>query len=359
MNIVILPLSVTSSWGNGHATNYRALARALHARGHEVTFLERDMPWYASARDVNVVEYASIHLYSSVADLQDRFYEQIRSADLTIVGSYVPDGVPVSHWVTEVSAGVTAFYDIDTPVTLDKLRSGDFEYIDPESIPLFDLYLSFTGGPTLDVLEHEFGARSARAFYCIFDPEEYRPSEVKTRWDLGYLGTYSPDRHPPLEELMIGPARRAANRRFCVAGPGHLDDRWPQNVERIDHLPPAQHPDFYCAQRFTLNVTRSQMIAAGYSPSVRLFEAAACGVPIISDRWPGIDDVFTPGEEILLVEKGSEVLEILNDMTDDERRALGVAARQRVLQDHTADRRVEQLEAYLAERRGAPDVTTG
>jgi spore maturation protein CgeB len=349
MRIVFLGLSITSSWGNGHATNYRALMRELTARGHEVLFLERDMPWYASQRDLPEPPWGQTALYGSLEELED-YANDIAAADLTVIGSYVPEGVAVAEWVLERAGGAVAFYDIDTPVTLAKLRGGDAEYLSPELVDRFDFYLSFTGGPTLGVLEEEFGARRALAFYCLVDPEAYRPLRDAPHWDLGYLGTYSDDRQPVLERLLLEPARLLPDGDFAVAGPQYPAElEWPENVERIDHVPPADHPGFYAAQRFTLNVTRVQMREAGWSPSVRLFEAAACGVPVISDRWEGLDQIFTPGEEILVADSAEDVVRYLNESGEDKRLALGERARARVLAEHTAERRCEQLEHEVAE----------
>jgi spore maturation protein CgeB len=251
--------------------------------------------------------------------------------------------------VLKNAGGATAFYDIDTPVTLDKLRRGDAEYLSPELVGRFDLYLSFTGGPTLEVLEEEFGARRALAFYCLVDPEAYRPLEEITYWDLGYLGTYSDDRQPVLERLLIEPARIAPELDFAVAGPQYPEEiEWPENVERIEHVAPREHPGFYASQRFTLNVTRTAMREAGWSPSVRLFEAAACGVPVISDRWEGLEQIFTPGEEILIADSPGDVIHHLTETPEEERLAIGERARARVLAEHTAERRCEQLEAEVA-----------
>ncbi len=233
--------------------------------------------------------------------MRDRFAAAVREADAVIVGSYVPEGVAVGDWVTRTAGGLTAFYDIDTPVTLAKLERGDLEYLSPALIPRYDLYLSFTGGPTLERLEREFGSPRALPLYCSVDPSLYFPESCERKWDLGYLGTYSADRQPPLEALLVEPARRWGDGRFCVAGPQYpADIAWPTNVSRIEHLPPARHRAFYNQQAFTLNITRADMVRAGYSPSVRLFEAAACGVPIISDWWDGLGTVFRPGEEILI-----------------------------------------------------------
>jgi spore maturation protein CgeB len=243
-----------------------------------------------------------------------------------------------------------AFYDIDTPVTLAKLAAGDHEYLAPELIPGFDLYLSFTGGPTLGRIEREFGAPAARVLHCSVDPEAYRPLARPARWDLSYLGTYGADRQPVLERLLIEPARRAPWLRFAVAGPQYpASIDWPANVERIEHLPPTEHPAFYTESRFTLNVTRADMVRAGHSPSVRLFEASACATPVISDVWDGIDTLFVPGEEIMLAGTPEDVLEALLDWPDSRRRRLAEAARRRVLGAHTAAHRAAELERHLWE----------
>lgn len=348
LDIVILGLSVTSSWGNGHATTYRGLMRELCARGHRVLFLERDQPWYAKNRDLPQPPYGRTELYRSLATLKDRFAREVRQADLVIVGSYVPEGIAVGEWVTQTATGLTAFYDIDTPVTLARLASGDLDYLSRDLIPRYDLYLSFTGGPTLERLEREFGSPGARALYCSVDPDLYHPAPIPLKWDLGYLGTYSPDRQPTLELLLLEPARDWQLGRLVVAGPQYPRRiQWPPNVERIEHLAPAQHRHFYNAQRFTLNITRADMIAAGFSPSVRLFEAAACGTPIISDVWEGLDRLFKPDEEILLARTADEVLQYLRELPNSERAALGRRARQRVLTEHTAAHRAAELEGYV------------
>jgi spore maturation protein CgeB len=348
VKLVVLGLSLSSSWGNGHATTFRALLKEFAARGHDILFLERDVPWYAANRDCAEPDFCELAFYSDLQGL-DAWRERIARADAVIVGSYVPEGVAVGRLVQEVARGVTAFYDIDTPVTLAKLERGDFEYLSPEIIPGYDLYLSFTGGPTLGRLERQYGSPRARALYCSVDPDAYPPLQVPKRWDLSYLGTYSDDRQPTLERLLVDVARRMPDRRFVVAGPQYpagID--WPANVERIEHVPPREHAEFYAASRFTLNVTRADMIAAGWSPSVRLFEAAACGVPIISDRWNGIEELFAPGREIILADDGDAVAEALAT-SDTGAAAIGGAARARVLAAHTAAHRASELQGYLLE----------
>lgn len=349
-NIVIIGLTLSSSWGNGHATTYRGLVRELSKLGNRVLFLEQDMPWYAEHRDLPNPDFCDFQLYHSPEDLKTRFQDVISNADLVIVGSYVQQGVKVGTWVNNVAKGVTAFYDIDTPVTLSKLRKEDYEYLHPDLIPRYDLYLSFTGGPTLDFLEDYYKSPMARALYCSVDPDIYYQEEVEQQYDMGYLGTYSEDRQKPLEKLMLGAAKRWKEGRFVIAGPSYPKSiDFPENVARIEHLPPAEHRQFYNAQRFTLNITRADMIAAGYSPSVRLFEAAACGVPIISDFWEGLDTLFTFDEEILISNSKEETLEYLTALPERERRLIAEKARQKVLQYHTAAHRAQELIAYLEE----------
>lgn len=349
LSIVVIGLSVTSSWGNGHATTYRALIEALARRGHRVTFLERDVPWYREHRDLTTPAAWTVELYHSLRDIPLRFGRLIRDADLVVIGSYVPDGIAIAEWTTTHARGITAFYDIDTPVTLAKLDQG-VRYLSAAMIPRFDLYLSFAGGPVPGMIEESYGSPLARVLYCSADAKIYTPQRAKPKWALGYLGTYSADRQPILDELLLAPARSLPSGQFVVAGaqyPEHVT--WPANVTRIEHLTPKQHATFYAEQRFTLNATRADMKALGYSPSVRLFEAAACGTPIISDRWPGIETIFEPSREILLASGPREVVEILRDMPDEQRRTIAHNARRRVLAEHTSDHRVRQLETYYVE----------
>ena len=366
LRLVFIGLSLSSSWGNGHATTYRALLRALARRGHELLFLEHDQPWYAANRDLPDPDFCRLELYSGPAGLT-AWREAVAAADAVIVGSYVAEGVAVSSWVQSVATGVTAFYDIDTPVTLAKLERGDFEYLSPDLIPGFDLYLSFTGGPTLAHLMQRYGAAAAHPLYCSVDTEAYRPQPTPQHYDLGYLGTYSPDRQPTLETLLLKPARALPELRFVVAGPQFPRGiAWPSNVAHVEHVPPRDHARFYNACRFTLNVTRADMVRAGYSPSVRLFEAAACGTPIISDHWCGIETIFTPDVEICIARDSGDVVELLTGCPEPRRRAIGDAARRRVLAEHSADRRAAGLEEVLlqciddaADRRPVRAAATG
>lgn len=350
MNVVILGLSVTSSWGNGHATTYRSLIRGLAARGHRVTFLERDAEWYAGNRDEPHPFGARTELYDRFEGLTGQFEGAVSHADLVIVGSFVPEGRRVAEWVQAVTKGVTAFYDIDTPVTIARLEEGSCDYLDEQLIRRFHLYLSFTGGPTLRKLESRYGSPMARELYCSVDPRQYRPDPRPHRWDLGYLGTYSDDRQPALDSLLLEPARRWEEGRFAVVGPMYPDAiPWPANLYREIHLSPSQHPAFYGSQRCTLNITRAAMKQAGFSPSVRLFEAGACGVPIISDWWEGLDSLFEIGREVLISSNADDTMRWLRDFPEASLAEVGDRARRRILSEHTPETRARQLERYVEE----------
>lgn len=352
MKLVVFGLSLSSSWGNGHATTYRALLRAFAARGHEIVFYEWDAPWYRGEhRDLPRPDYCRLVLYGEWERVASRALGDAREADATLVGSYVHRGPRVIDDLAEDGVDPLFFYDIDTPVTVSLLRTGKADYLRADQIPLFARYFSFTGGPWLhEVLERELGARDATPLHCSVDAGRYHPTlpDAELRADLAYMGTYAPDRQPMLERLLNKPARSLPTQRFLVAGPQYPSDyRWARNVRLLSHLPPARHPAFYSSADWQLNATRADMVAAGWSPSVRLFEAAACGAAMLSDRWPGIEEFFTPGREILLPESASEVVDLLRTTHPDDRHAIGHSARERVLREHTAERRAEQLESLL------------
>lgn len=350
MKIVFIGLTISSSWGNGHATTYRGLLKELGMMGHDLYFLEHDKPWYRNNRDLGMPKEYKLEFYQSVEELKSSYEALVQSAHLVIVGSYVPQGVEVSQWALETANGVTAFYDIDTPVTLDKLDKGDEEYISKKLIPEFDLYLSFSGGEVLQLLEKKYRAKKAKALYCSVDPGIYYPMDLEKEYSLGYLGTYSDDRQPTVQNFLIRPANLMRNEKFVVAGPGYPDDvPWPENVLRIEHLPPDLHREFYNQQKFTLNVTRQAMIKLGFSPSVRLFEAAACGVPIISDYWKGLTDLFEEGKEILIARSTEDMVSLLKNTSEEERIKIGEAARKKIMNSHTAAHRALELITYYQE----------
>lgn len=358
LNLVVFGLSLSSSWGNGHATTFRALLRGLAASGHNVLFLERDVPWYAGHRDLPSPDFCTLAYYDTIDAVLATHGARLKEADAVIVGSYVPDGCELIDRLAHLAPRHLCFYDIDTPVTLAALERGEEPYLARRQIPLFDIYFSFSGGAVLDILEHRFQARKAAALYCSVDAERYVNTREPLRWDLGYLGTYSADRQPTLERLLLEPARRLPDLRFVVAGPQYPGEiEWPENVERIDHLPPREHASFYSRQRFTLNVTRADMITAGWSPSVRLFEAAACSAPIISDEWRGLDELLPDGQALVIARTSEDVVAVLTRMDDATRRMIAEAARSEVLASHTGLARARQMAGALAALEQTPSAT--
>jgi spore maturation protein CgeB len=355
VKIVIFGLSITSSWGNGHATTFRALARALHDRGHRIVFYERDVEWYASNRDLPNPAFCEVRLFENWDDVRRSAVKEAAESDVVVVGSYFPDGLRTIDDICEITGPIKTFYDIDTPITIAHLREkAQTEYLRANQIPTFDLYFSFTGGPMLQEIESKFGARRAVPLYCSFDPDEYRRFGVNKRFacDLSYMGTYAPDRQPKIDEFLSEPARRLPSHSFLVAGPQYPNSiEWPDNVRRITHLNPRWHARFYSSSRFTLNVTRRDMVRAGYSPSVRLFEAAACGATIISDNWPGLETFFTPGDEILLPTATADVVELLTNVAASDTRRIGDRAQARVLEEHTNQKRAQEFEGYVSSSR--------
>jgi len=348
MKLTIFGLSITSSWGNGHATTFRALCQALHRRGHRIVFFEHNLEWYQNNRDLPQPAYCEVKIFESWEDILPVVRAELRDSDVALVGSYFPDGIAALEEILSSNVLVKAFYDIDTPITVRKLREhGRAEYLLKSHLPELDVYFSFTGGPMLKRLEGELGAPFAVPLYCSVDPEKHRelPSDPRFQCDLSYMGTYAPDRQPKLEEFLCAPARRVPEKKFVVAGPqypSHIE--WPGNVERIMHLNPQHHAVLYSSSRITLNVTRREMVMAGYSPSVRLFEAAACGAAVASDNWPGLETFLSPGREVLLATGAEDVLRYLQDYDAAELRRIGRAARERVLAGHTSEVRAKEFE---------------
>lgn len=358
MKLVVFGLSVSSSWGNGHATLWRGLIRALAARGHRVVFFERDVPYYASHRDLTALPGGRLVLYREWAEMVSDARHELADADAAVVTSYCPDGVAATDLVLESGAPLRVFYDLDTPVTLERLRSGEtVPYIGAGGLSGFDLVLSYTGGAALDALRDVLGARRAAPLYGSVDPEVHRPAapDARFRADLSYLGTYAADRQGTLTRLFVEPARTLPHRRFLIGGAQYPQDfPWADNIWFARHVPPEEHAAFYSSGRLTLNVTRGPMADSGWCPSGRLFEAAACGAPILSDGWAGIEEFFAPGEEIILASTADQAVAAV-ELDDGELARVARRARERTLADHTASRRAAELVALLE---GALNVGT-
>jgi spore maturation protein CgeB len=353
LKITIFGLTISSSWGNGHATPYRAIIRALHRLGHSVRFYEKDVPYYARHRDFAELSYCDLVLYSEWDDIRREALAHAAESDVAMVASYCPEGAWICREVLELSSPLRVFYDLDTPVTLAKFASdGATEYLEPAQIRQFDLMLSFTGGNALRQLHEEFGARIARPLYGCVDPDEYQrvPAIPELACDLSYMGTYAADRQEKLDTLFLDPARRSAEKRFLLAGSLYpWEWNWPENVRKLDHVAPSQHAGLYSSSRLTLNITRKDMAESGFCPSGRFFEAAACGCPIATDEWEGLESFFG-NDEVLRVRYAEDVLGAL-DCEDSDLVSLATRARQRTLDEHTGSHRAQQLLAYFEEAR--------
>jgi spore maturation protein CgeB len=351
MKLVVFGLTITSSWGNGHATLWRGLCKALAERGHRIVFFERDVPYYAGARDYCAAPGTDVVLYPDWAAVSKLAGAEIADADVVVVTSYCADAIAATAEIMEKARGTTIFYDMDTPVTLARLRKGlPVAYIGPDGLAGFDLVLSFTGGASLDELSIRLGARRVAPLYGHVDPDVHAPAPPQPHYRaaLSYLGTYAPDRQSVLEQTFVEPARRRADQRFLIGGAQYPDDfPWSNNIYFVRHLPPSEHPAFFCSSRLTLNVTRAWMAESGWCPSGRLFEAAACQTAVLTDPWPGLEDFFTPGAEILLTSGADDTLASL-DIDDAEIARLGRAARERVLDEHTSRHRASTFERFLA-----------
>ena len=353
MRIVVFGLSISSSWGNGHATLWRGLCRALARRGHQVVFFERDVPYYAMNRDLWEVPGGELVLYRDWAEITPLAERHLADADVAMVTSYCPDGVDATDLVLSSPAEMRVFYDLDTPITLANLSEGRaVGYIGPNGLSGFDLVLSYTGGAALGALKAKLGARRVAPLYGSVDPAVHRRVEPQPHYsaDLSYLGTYAEDRQAALAELLIEPARHRPGQRFLIGGAQYpVEFPWLGNIFFVRHLPPSEHPAFYSSSRLTLNITRAAMARMGWCPSGRLFEAAACGVPVVSDSWPGLDEFFTPGSEILVADSREQVIAAL-DLPREELARIARGAQERSAEEHTADRRVRELERLLDDR---------
>ena len=353
MKILIFGLSISSAWGNGHATHWRGLCRELGKRAHDVNFFEKDVPYYAAHRDLTELPRGRLVLYRQWEDIAELVKVLTAEADVGIVTSYCPDALIAATVLLSSRCKLRVFYDLDTPVTLSMIREGVFcPYIPEEGLRDFDLVLSYTGGPALKQLASRLGARRIATLYGSVDPVFHFPvapvPEYKS--DLSHLGTYAEDRAAALRALLVEPALRLPRKRFLIGGPQYPNVfPWCSNIFYRPHVSPPEHPAFYCSSVLTLNVTRRVMADVGFCPSNRLFEAAACGTVTISDSWPGLERFFKPGDEILVAEGPDDVVDALG-LGEEQRKRIGRRARERALSEHSAARRAVQMEELLESR---------
>jgi spore maturation protein CgeB len=358
VKITVFGLTISSSWGNGHATPYRALIKALDRLGHQVHFFEKDVPYYSSRRDFDSCSYCELTLYPDWAAVRDQALSSAADSDVVITASFLPEGQRINDEILDLAHPLRVFYDLDTPVTLNNLRQGEVAYLGWNQISAFDLVLSFTGGKAITELEQEYGARLVRPLYGCVDPDDYHRVEAAPDFscDLSYMGTYSADRQSKLDELLLEPSRRQPEKQFLLAGSLYpWQWQWPKNVRRIEHISPADHARFYSSSRITLNITRGEMAANGWCPSGRFFEAAACGTPLITDAWEGLDSFFNLQSELRVVTRAEDVQDALR-LSDAELQPMASHARQRTLDEHTGMVRARQLLSYLEEARSGANA---
>lgn len=346
MKLVVFGLSISSAWGNGHATLLRGLFRALHRQGHEVHFFERDVPYYAQHRDASSFPYVHLHLYADWKDIAGAAQTELADADIGMITSYCPDAADACALVLNEDLWRRVFYDMDTPVTFARRDRGEVvEYLPAEGLSGFDLVLSYTGGHALHRLKSELGARAAVPLYGWVDPEEYYPDAHTSRFscDLSYLGTYSADRQPAVDEMVIRPAAALPAKNFIIAGAMYSDrSSWPCNIGHFEHVAPPQHRAFYCSSATTLNVTRASMAHMGFCPSGRLFEATACGTVVLTDTWLGLDTFFQLGSEVVPVTTAADVVRVLS-RCDFDLQQIASRGRERTLECHTAAIRAREF----------------
>jgi spore maturation protein CgeB len=350
MKLVFFGLTISSSWGNGHATLLRGLFKALTARGHRIAFFERDVPYYAAHRDLTEMSGVELHLYNNWSEIAATARDLVAESDVAVVTSYCPDGIAATELVVASNINLGVFYDLDTPVTLEALQNGEqLAYIGPRKLVDFDLVLSYTGGAALTALRDQLGARRVMPLFGSVDPDVHHPAPKRAAYeaDLSYLGTYAPDRQQVLDDLFIKAARSLPRQRFVIGGSKYpIDFPWQENIWYVQHVPPSAHASFFSSSRLTLNVTRGAMARMGYCPSGRLFEAAACGAAIVSDEWAGLDEFFEPGVEILVARDTSDVIDAMQ-LPAAEIARIAQAGCERVLASHTATHRAVELETIL------------
>jgi len=352
LDIAFFGSSLVSAYWNGAATYYRGIVKALAARGHRITFYEPDAYERQQHRDMADPDWATVVVYSGTdeADVY-RMLDRARRADVIVKASGV--GVWDALLEREVlsvrkNGGVAVFWDVDAPATLDRLRSNPD---DPfrQLVPRYDLVCTYGGGPPVVRGYRGFGARRCAPIYNALDPSTHHPVPPDPRWgaDLSLLANRLPDREARIEEFFFRPARALPDRRFLLGGNGWQGHDVPPNVKTVGHVYTADHNTFNASALAVLNVARDSMASCGYSPATRVFEAAGAAACLITDAWEGIELFLEPGREVLVARDGEDVARHLRELTPERARALGEAAKRRVLREHTYAQRAREVETLL------------
>ncbi len=350
MKIVFIGSTISSYRGNVQSSIYRALLTQLGKIGHSVYFLEYETKANKQYREFSKADYYSLYFFKSLPELKLKNTVLIETADLVIIGSKTPEGSRIIDWVMKTALGLKCFYDLEASKTLGFLENGNNTFIRADQVVKFDLILSTSGGRMLRAFQEKYKARYVCPLYGSVDQELYYP-QVKTKeGSLGYIGPFSEDREPSLKEHMFDVAVRLKDHQFGITGIGYTGgNNWPRNIQYIDYLAPDGHRNFYSGYKYALHVTRRNLVTSGYSPGIRLFEAAACGVPIISDYWEGMEEFFEPGKEILLSESTGDTINIILTTPDEVLKEITDRALKKVTQQHSSSRRAIELLSYYLE----------
>jgi spore maturation protein CgeB len=352
MKIAFFASSLVSAYWNGAATYYRGIVRALHERGHQVTFYEPDAYDRQKHRDMADPPWARVVVYSAASEQEVlATVEQARRADLVVKAS----GVGVHDELLERAVldlqgpgTLVAFWDVDAPATLDRMHGNA---ADPfrALVPRYDIVLTYGGGEPVRQAYLALGARDCVPIYNALDPSTHHPVDPEPRFegDLGFLGNRLPDREARVEEFFLRAAAQLPQRRFLLGGSGWGDKGLPVNVQYLGHVYTADHNAFNCTPRAVLNISRESMARYGFSPATRVFEAAGAAACLITDAWEGLDTFFAPGEEVLVAHDGDEVAQHVRALDAARARAIGQAAYRHVLAEHTYAHRAAQLDAVL------------
>ena len=352
MRIAFFGSSLVSSYWNGAATYYRGIVRALGGRGHAITFYEPDAYERQQHRDIDDPPWAEVVVWEPTAARARELVAGAAGADLVVKAS----GVGVLDAELEAATAalegpVRVFWDVDAPATLGRVESdpGDaFRGL----IPRYDLVLTYGGGDPVVERYRVLGARDCVPVYNALDPETHHPVEPDPRFecDLAFLGNRLPDREARVDELFLRAAALAPDRRFVFGGSGWEDKPLPPNVRHLGHVGTGDHNVLNSTPLAVLNVTRDSMVANGWSPPTRVFEAAGAGACIITDEWEGIELFLEPAAEVLIARDGQAVASHVEGLTLERAREIGRAARERVLREHTYAQRAEQVEDVLGVR---------
>ncbi|TFZ04335.1 CgeB family protein [Ramlibacter rhizophilus] len=359
MKIAFFASSLVSAYWNGAATYYRGMVRALHERGHHITFYEPDAFERQQHRDMDDPPWAEVVVYGAGSEAEVlRTVERARGADLVVKAS----GVGVHDALLERAvldlqgpSTLVAFWDVDAPATLDRLH-GDAQDPFHALVPRYDLVLTYGGGEPVRRAYRGLGARECVPIYNALDPSTHHPVPPDPRFDgeLGFLGNRLPDREARVEAFFLDAARRLPQARLLLGGSGWQDKPLPANVKYLGHVYTADHNAFNCTPRAVLNISRESMARYGFSPATRVFEAAGAAACLITDAWEGLEQFFEPGREMLVAASGEEVAAHVEALDAERARRIGRAAYERVLAEHTYAHRAAQLDALLAGRRRVP-----